>query len=102
MRRLLTMGLLLSATTLFAQTAPPATPETPAHPPDIPATELPDAPGEPPSSNNVVVIAEASWKATGGSYERCSLTQAMRIASFGSKSDSNKVEPPPKPCNELF
>lgn len=106
MRRLLTTGLLLSAMTLFGQTEPPTTPETPAPPTEPTAADLPNAPGEPPASNNVVVIAEASWKATGGSYERCSLTRAMRIISFDSagtsNSSGNKIEPAPKPCNELF
>ena len=93
--------LLLCAATVHAQalasppTSLPASSETP--------DQLPDAPGEPPSSNNVVVIAEASWRSTGGSYQPCSLTRAMRIASFGSnKADANKVEPARKPCSELF
>ena len=112
MRRLLTTGLLLSAVTVFGQATSPATPETSAPPSEPTAAGLPNAPGEPPASDNVVVIAEAAWKATGGSYERCSLTRAMRIISFdttttnsngtSTTSNSNNIEPTPKPCNELF
>lgn len=102
MRRLLTTGLLLSAVTVFGQATSPATPETSAPPSEPTAAGLPNAPGEPPASDNVVVIAEASWKATGGSYERCSLTRAMRIITFDSTVISNDIEPTPKPCNELF
>jgi hypothetical protein len=101
MRRLLTTGLLLSAVTVFGQTGSTTAPAPPSEPK---SADLPNAPGEPPTSNNVVVIAEASWKATGGSYEPCSLTRAMRIISFdtASTSNSNKIEAAPKPCNELF
>ena len=102
MRRLLTSGLLLSAMAAFAQTPPQTTPETPAPAPEAIADGLPDAPGEPSSSNNVVVIAEAAWKATGGSYEPCSLTKAMRIVILDSKSSDDKIEPVPLPCNEIF
>ena len=80
MRRLLTTGLLLSAMTGFAQTAPqtdsrnlPLLRLRPRQPTSL------THPANRRSENNVVVIAEAAWKATGGSYEPCSITRAMRI-----------------------
>jgi len=97
MRRLLTTGLLLSAMTAFAQTRPPAVSETPAHLPDSTSTELPDAPapaqGQP---ENVVAVAEASFKATGG-VRTCNAFSAMKVVYV----DPNNYDKVPKPCSEL-
>ncbi len=63
MRGLLTTGLLLSAIAASAQTRPPAVPETPAHLPESTA-DLPDAPDPAqPQQEDVVAVAEASFKA---------------------------------------
>jgi hypothetical protein len=98
MRRLLTTGLLLSAMTAFAQTRPPAVPETPAHLPDSPSTELPDAPDpEQVQQQNVVAVAEASFKATGGGVRRCNAFSAMKVV-YVNPSNYDKV---PEPCSEL-
>ena len=99
MRRLLTTGLLLSAMTAFAQTRPPTVPETPAHLPDSTSTDLPDAPdptqGQP---ENVVTVAEASFKATGGGAHPCGPVNAMKVIYF----NPNNYGQVPKPCTELI
>ena len=100
MRRLLTMGLLLSAIAAFAQTPPPTVPD--AHLPesastDLP-TDLPDAP-EPAqaSQQNVVAVAEASFKATGGGARPCGLSSALKVLYVNPSSYDV-----PKPCTELI
>jgi hypothetical protein len=99
MRRLLTTGLLLSAMTAWAQTRPPSVPETPAHLPEPTSTELPDAP-EPSQvqSENVVAVAEASFKASGGGAHPCGVFSAMKVVYF----DPNRYGEIPKPCSELI
>jgi hypothetical protein len=98
MRRLLTTGLLLSAMTASAQTRPPAVPETPAHLPES-TTDLPDAPDPAQSQQeNVVVVAEASFKATGGGAHRCGMFTAMKVVYV----DPNRYDQIPKPCSELI
>jgi hypothetical protein len=98
MRRLLTTGLLLSAMTAFAQTLPPTVPETPAHLPDSPSTELPDAP-EPaqPQQEDVVTVAKASFKATGDGAHPCGFVSAMKVIYV----DPNRYDQI-KPCSELI
>jgi hypothetical protein len=98
MRRLLTTGLLLSAMTAFAQTLPLTVPETPAHLPDSLSSELPDAP-DPAQAHqeNVVAVAEASFKATGGGAHPCGVFSAMKVVYF----DPNRYDVP-KPCTELI
>ncbi len=106
MRRLLTTGLLLSAMTVFAQTGPPTTPETPAPPPEHHSARPSQCSRRTAiDPDNVVVIAEAAWKATGSSYEPCNLIRAIHI--FNISGDSNSVgsdaiESAPQPCNELY
>ncbi len=76
MRRLLTTGLLLSAITAFAQTTLPSTPESPQPLPASPSPELPDAPNlSKAQQENVVVLAEAAFKATGGGAHPCNVIQ---------------------------
>jgi hypothetical protein len=98
MRRLLTTGLLLSAITAFAQTRPPTVPETPAHLPASPSTELPDAP-DPAAAQpeDVVAVAEASFKATGGGARSCGVFSAMKVVYV----DPSRYDVP-KPCTELI
>ncbi len=100
MRRLLTTGLLLSAMTAFAQIQPPTVPETPAHLPDFDSdsTELPDAPDPAEATQeNVVAVAEASFKATGGGAHSCGVFSAMKVLYV----DPSRYDVP-KPCTELI
>ena len=98
MRRLLTTGLLLSAMTAFAQIQPPTVPETPAHLPDSDSTELPDAPDPAQATQeNVVAVAEASFKATGGRAHSCGVFTAMKVLYV----DPSRYDVP-KPCTELI
>ncbi len=98
MRRLLTSGLLLSAMTAFAQIQPPTAPETPAHLPDSTSAELPDAPDPSQASQqDVVAVAEASFKATGGGAHPCGVFSAMKLVYV----DPSRYEVP-KPCAELI
>jgi hypothetical protein len=98
MHRVLTMGLLLSAMTAFAQIEPPTVPAMPAHLPESASTELPDAP-EPAQATqeNVVAVAEASFKATGRGARSCGVFSAMKIVYV----DPSRYDVP-KPCTELI
>jgi len=102
MLRLLTTGLLLSAMTAFAQTPPPTVPDTPADLPAIASADLPDAPDAPdpaPSQQeNVVAVAQASFKETGGGAHTCNAFNAMKVVYF----DPNRYGQIPKPCTELI
>jgi hypothetical protein len=96
MRRLLTTGLLLSAMTAFAQTLPSTVPESL---PDSASAELPDAPDPAEAQQqNIVVVAEASFKATGSGVRPCNVFRAMKVVYF----DPNRYDQVPKPCTELF
>jgi hypothetical protein len=99
MRRLLTTGLLLSAMTAWAQTRPSTVPETPAHLPDSTAVELPDAP-EPAQTQqeDVVAIAQASFKADGNGAHPCGVITAMKVVYV----DPGRYDQVPKPCTELI
>jgi hypothetical protein len=99
MRRLLTTGLLLSAMTAFAQIQPPTVPETPAHLSDSTSTELPDAPVPAQDrQEDVVVVAEASFKASGHGAHPCGVVSALKVVYF----DPSRYDEVPKPCTELF
>jgi hypothetical protein len=91
------MGLLLSAMTASAQILP-TVPETPAHLPPPPSTELPDAP-EPAQAQqeDVVAVAEASFKATGKGAHSCGVFSAMKVVYV----DPSRYDVP-KPCTELI
>jgi hypothetical protein len=98
MRWLLTTGLLLSAMTAFAQIQQPTLPETPAPLPDSPTTELPDAPAPAQTQQqDVVVAAEASFKATGRAAHSCGVFSAMKVLYV----DPSRYDVP-KPCTELI
>jgi hypothetical protein len=99
MRRLLTTGLLLSAMTAFAQVRTPTVPETPAHLYDSSSTELPDAPDPAQAQReDVVAVAEASFKATGGGAHSCGVFSAMKVVYV----DPSRYDQVPKPCTELI
>jgi hypothetical protein len=99
MRRLLTTGLLLSAMTAWAQTRPLSVPETPAPLPESTSAELPDAP-EPSQaqSDDVVAVAEASFKEHGDGAHSCGVFSAMKVVYV----DPNRYGEIPKPCTELI
>jgi hypothetical protein len=101
MRRLLTTVLLLSAMTAFAQIQPPTLPETPAHLPDSASTDLaalPDAPDPAQASQqDVVVVAEASFKASGRAAHSCGVLRSMKVVYVNPASYDV-----PKPCTELI
>ena len=99
MRRLLTTGLLLSAMAALAQTAPLATPETPPPVADSTSTELPNAPiPVKTQQEDVVAVAEASFKSTSKGYRHCGFFGAMKTVYY----DPNRYDQVPKPCVELF
>lgn len=100
MRRLLTTGLLLSAMTAFAQTRLLAIPDLPAAPPPgSTSAELPDAPDPAQAqSEDVVAIAEASFKATGGGAHPCGFFSSLKVVYV----DPSRYDQVPKPCSELI
>jgi hypothetical protein len=99
MRRLLTTGLLLSAMTAYAQTIPANPSTTPVSPPDSTSSELPDAPDPGQSQQqNVVTVAEASFKATGNGAHHCGFFSAMKVVYI----DPSRYDQVPKPCTELI
>jgi hypothetical protein len=96
MRRLLTTGLLLSAMTAFAQTQLPTILDLPL---DSTSAELPDAPDPAQAQReNVVAVAEASFKATGGGAHPCGVLSAMKVVYV----DPSRYDQVPKPCTELI
>jgi hypothetical protein len=96
--RWLLMSLLLSMSTAPAQTSPPTVPETPAHLSASPSTELPDAPDPAEvQQDDVVAVAEASFKATGGGAHSCGFFTAMKVVYV----DPSRYDVP-KPCTELI
>jgi hypothetical protein len=99
MRRLLTTGLLLSAMTAYAQTIPANPSATPVSPPDSTSSELPDAPDPGQSQQqNVVTVAEASFKTTGNGAHHCGVFSAMKVVYI----DPSRYDQVPKPCTELI
>jgi hypothetical protein len=95
--RWLLMSLLLSMSTVPAQTRPPTVPETPAHLSDS-TTELPDAPDPAQAQQqDVVVVAEASFRTTGRGARSCGVFSAMKVLYV----DPSRYDVP-KPCTELI
>jgi hypothetical protein len=96
--RWLLMSLLLSMATASAQTSPPAVPGTPTHLPPPLSTELPDAPDPAQAQQeDVVAVAEASFKATGKGPHSCGVFTAMKVVYV----DPSRYDVP-KPCTELI
>jgi hypothetical protein len=84
--------------TAYAQTIPP-NPATPVSPPDSTSSELPDAPDPSQSQQqNVVTVAEASFKATGNGAHHCGFFSAMKVVYI----DPSRYDQIPKPCTELI
>ena len=96
--RWLLMSLLLSMATAPAQTSPAIVPETSTHLPESASTELPDAPDPAQAQQeDVVAVAEASFKTAGGGAHPCGVFSAMKVVYF----DPSRYEVP-KPCTELI
>lgn len=92
MRWTLFLVLILSSLAR-AQTAPPAQTAAPSA-----ADSLPDAPSTVKSGQeDVVAVAEASFKATGDGARPCSILSSMKVVYF----DPRRVNQIPKPCSEL-
>jgi hypothetical protein len=97
--RWLLMSLLLSMSTAPAQTSPPTVPETPAHLSASTPTELPDAPDPAQAQQeDVVAVAEASFKASGDGAHSCGVFSAMKVVYV----DPSHYGQVPKPCTELI
>jgi hypothetical protein len=87
MCRLLTMGLLLSATAAFAQM------------PASSSSALPDAPSAVRTQqDSVVAIAEASFKEDNDGAKDCNAFRAMKVIYV----DPNRYDVVRKPCSELI
>ena len=97
-RRLLTTGVLLSAmTAAFAQTSLQA-PDPPATPAGS-TSDLPDAPQPAQSQReDVVAVAEASFKVSGNGAHPCGMFTAMKVVYV----DPSRYDQLPKPCAELI
>ncbi len=100
MRRLLTTGLLLSAIAASAQPSPSPIPaDPPASLSDSSSASLPDDPGfAQTQQENVVAVAESSFKASGGGAHPCGFFSSMKVVYF----DPNRYGQVPKPCTELI
>ena len=99
MRGWLTTGILLSAIAAFGQTQTPTVPETPASLPESASANLPDAPDPAPAQQeDVVAVAEASFKATGRGAHPCGVFSAMKVVYV----DPSRYDQVPKPCTELI
>ncbi len=97
-----TLFLVLALSTLArAQTAPPAAVQTPS-PAQAGASSstagLPDAPSAIKSDQqDVVAVAERSFKVTGDGARPCTILASMKVVYF----DPRRVNQIPKPCSEL-
>jgi hypothetical protein len=103
MGRLLTLGLLVSATTLFAQaqsqTQIQTLPEPPAQLPASASPDLPDAPSPTQTQQqDVVAVAEASFDATAKGKRHCGFFGAMKTVYY----NPDRYDEVPRPCTELF
>jgi hypothetical protein len=98
-RLLLTTGLMLSAmTAAFAQTSQQTAPDPPANTSES-AADLPDAPQPAQSQReDVVAVAEASFKLSGNGAHPCGMFRAMKIVYV----DPSRYDQLPKPCTELI
>jgi hypothetical protein len=92
-----TLFLILIVSTAIAGAQAPA-PETPMSSTSA-SNALPDAPGAVKTQQqDVVAVAEASFKASGGGAHPCGLFTAMKVIYL----DPVRVNRIPKPCSELI
>ncbi|GGA74320.1 hypothetical protein GCM10011507_27140 [Edaphobacter acidisoli] len=94
MRWMLSLALPLS-TLAWAQTTPPAPAQASS---SSISSQLPDAPSAVNSGQeDVVVVAEESFKKTGDGAHSCGIFSSMKVVYF----DPRRVNQIPKPCSEL-
>jgi hypothetical protein len=85
--------------TACAQTRLPTVPETPAPLPESTSADLPEAPEpEQARQENVVAVAEASFKATGEGAHPCGIYTSVKVIYV----DPSRYDQIPKPCTELI
>lgn len=95
---LLTSVLLLSTITAAAQPSTLAHTESTTSSSKSTSNELPDAPSAiSPDQDNVVTVAEASFKVAGDGAKPCNAFRATKVVYY----DPNKIGVVPKPCFEL-
>lgn len=100
MRGLLTTLLLLSAVSTAVQISAAQTPESPASSSasTSSAEEFPDAPGVPQhGQDDVVAVAQASFKVTGDGVKTCNAFRAMKVVYVNPRKYEVR-----KPCSELI
>jgi hypothetical protein len=105
MRWLLTWVLLLALPTVRAQTQSPPQSESQSAPAELTGTDdtssssLPDSPGAAQvKQQDVVTLAEASFKVTGNGHPTCGFFNSMKVVYF----DPNRPSDVHKPCIELI
>jgi hypothetical protein len=90
------------APTLEPQPAPLPKSETPQPTPapsaESTSAELPDAPGMTSQPQDVVAVAQASFKVTGDGVKTCGIVNAMKVVYL----DPTRVDRVRKPCTELI
>jgi hypothetical protein len=98
MRSLLILVLLLSVITAAAQLSTPTRTETASASSDSASDDLPDAPSAIASNQeNVVSVAEASFRKTGDGVKPCNALRAMKVVYY----NPNRLDAVPKPCSNL-
>jgi hypothetical protein len=98
MRWSLIWVLLLSAVSAAAQLSTPTRTETESASSDSASDDLPDAPSSIASNQeNVVAVAEASFRQTGDGVKPCNVFRAMKVINY----DPNRLDAVPKPCSHL-
>ena len=98
MRSLLILVLLLSAITAAAQLSTPTRTDTASPSSDSASDGLPNAPSAIASNQeNVVAIAEASFRHTGDGVKPCNALRAMKVVYY----NPNRLDAVPKPCSNL-
>jgi hypothetical protein len=98
MRWLLSSVLLLSAITAAAQLSTPTSTGTVSASSDAASDDLPDAPGATASNQeNVVAVAEASFRQTGDGVKPCNAFRALKVVYY----NPNRLDAVPKPCSNL-
>jgi hypothetical protein len=98
MRWLLILVLLLSAIGAAAQLSAPTRTEAVSASSDSTSDDLPDTPSATASNQeNVVAVAEASFRQTGDGVKPCNAFRAMKVVYY----NPNRLDAVPKPCSNL-
>ena len=98
MRWLLILVLLLSVLSAAAQLSAPMRTEAMSASFDSNSDDLPDAPSAIASDQeNVVAVAEASFRQTGDGVKPCNAFRALKVVYY----NPNRLDAIPKPCSNL-